>query len=119
MTAAGARHTRQIRLAEVGVAGQERLSASEGRVSTTGASALVEARYLAGAGLATIRTSDERAARAARAVDPAVRAVVDAGDGGPEVELPFEVADPSARAVALGAHAALELVRSVLSGGRG
>ncbi len=119
MAAPGARHTRQIRLAEVGVAGQERLSSAEGRLTTTGAAALVEARYLAGAGFAAIHTSDERAAREARAVDPAVRVVVDAGAGAAEAKLPFEVADPSARAVALGAHAALVRIRSVLAGGRG
>jgi len=85
------RYTRQMRLAEVGDAGQLRLSAAAILLATTGDAAWIERRYLEAAG-ATVR--DEVGARSPHA-------------------LPFEVRDPAARDVAAGAYAALASLRSV------
>jgi hypothetical protein len=109
-----ARHSRQSRLAEVGEGGQERLGRAEVGVAGTGPAAVVAARYLAGAGLGSLRTRDGAAARAARAVDPAVRAVVDETTQPASCPLPFDVDDPAARAVASGAYAALRAIRAIV-----
>ena len=90
------RFTRQTRLKEVGVAGQARLAAAEVPLGTRGVAAELERRYLEGAGA--------RIAGDALAPAPTPHA------------LPFEVEDPAARDVALGAHAALATLRRVWLG---
>jgi hypothetical protein len=109
-----ARHSRQSRLAEVGEDGQERLARAEVGVAAAGPAAVVAARYLAGAGLGSLRTRDQAAADAARAVDPAVRVVVDESLPSTGPSLPFDVDDPAARAVASGAYAALRAIRAIV-----
>ncbi len=84
---ADVRYTRQTRLVEVGERGQARLSAAPVPLATRGEAARVERRYLEAAG--------------ARVGGEAAEAHV----------LPFEVASPAAREVALGAHAALVALR--------
>jgi len=87
------RFTRQVRLAEVGEAGQARLIAAEARVHAGGAAGEVEARYLRGAGLSV------------------------AGEAtGAPVAAWLEELTPEARVVAAGAYAALTVVRAVLNG---
>jgi hypothetical protein len=96
---AGLRFTRQVRLAEVGEEGQAKLESAVVTVCGDGTPQRVEARYLRGAGLVVV--VDARAAVAERS---------DA--------VPAWLADlsPAARDVAAGAHAALDVVRSVLAG---
>jgi hypothetical protein len=89
------RFTRQVRLAEVGEAGQAKLSRAAVRVPASGLAAAVEARYLTGAGVAVV--GDETAV-----AEPAPAWLGSLA--------------PSAREVALGAHAALVTVRALLSG---
>jgi hypothetical protein len=83
------RYTRQVRLAEVGEAGQARLAAAAIELKTRGDAAEIERRYLeaAGAGRVVPRSAEDAHA------------------------LPFEVRDPAAHDVARGAHAALESLR--------
>ena len=109
------RYARQIKLAEVGALGQERIAQATGTVHGQGPSAAVEARYLAGAGFGKLVVGDERVARAARDVDPAVDVVIAVDD-------PTAVADghafdelvPAARDVALGAYRALAQIRALV-----
>lgn len=54
------RYTRQIRLADVGMAGQAKLSAAEVSLRTTGFARAVEERYVRGAGM-RVRTEDAQA----------------------------------------------------------
>jgi hypothetical protein len=110
------RHGRQTRLVEVGAAGGARIAAAAVDVCLAGVAADVAARYLAGAGVGTLRVGTERAAAHARAVDPAVRVEVDAGlaSRAPASDSPLSIADASARAVGVGAHAALLALRRVL-----
>jgi hypothetical protein len=83
------RYTRQVRLAEVGEEGQERLADATIELRTREGAAAIERRYLEAAG-------------AGRVVQ---------GKG--EHTLPFDVRDEAAREVALGAHAALASLRAV------
>jgi hypothetical protein len=111
------RHSRQIRLAEVGEEGQARLEATTAFVESDGLAGVVEGRYLAGAGVRKIATRDEAVADAARAVDATVE-IVDRKSaplrlGDPPV---FGVRDPAALEVALGAWRALAHVRRAMSG---
>jgi hypothetical protein len=87
-----------VRLAEVGDLGQGRLGAALVRLAGKGTEAAVEARYLRGAGVGI-----EEVARDAVHVPPARPAA-------------FETLHPAAREVALGAYAALDAIRAVLSG---
>jgi hypothetical protein len=89
------RYTRQTRLAEVGEAGQLRLSKAPLALATSGEAAWIERRYLEAAGATVREAAGERPAPA----------------------LPFAVRDPAARDVAAGAHAALAALRSVWLGG--
>jgi hypothetical protein len=107
------RHRRQARLAEVGAAGQERLGAARVEVRVDGLAAHVAVRYLAGAGVGQLQVRDASLAAAARAVDPGVGVGVEPGlpvDAGEA----FDLRDPAARAVAAGAMAALNAVKSAL-----
>ncbi len=87
-----ARYTRQVRLADVGQAGQERLRGAVVRVGSSAASE-VEARYLRGAGLA-VEPGDVRDETA----PTWLKALV-----------------PGAREVGEGAFAALNVMKSVLA----
>lgn len=108
------RHTRQMRLAEVGAQGQARLCEGEGCVSSDGLAGAIAARYTAGAGFGALRVRSALALEAARAIDGRVRVVVD------EALTPFEapawlgLAEPAARQVAAGAYEALEAIRRAL-----
>jgi hypothetical protein len=90
------RYTRQTRLAEVGEAGQLRLAAAPIALATHGEAARVERLYLEAAGAVVREGTDS----------------LDAAD-----RLPFDVRDPAAREIALGAHAALASLRRVWLGG--
>ena len=113
------RHGRQTRLAEVGVEGRARIVAACADVPLDGLAATVAARYLAGAGVGRVRVVSEAVAAQARAVDGGVRAEVDGslGPGGRVVPSFLGLRDPSADAVALGAHTALAALRRVLGAG--
>jgi hypothetical protein len=106
------RHSRQVRLAEVGEEGQARLEATTAFVAADGLAGAVEVRYLAGAGVRKISTGDEAIAEAARAVDPTVQILekkaAPLGYGAPP---PLGIRDPVALDVALGAWRALAHVR--------
>jgi hypothetical protein len=84
------RFTRQVRLAEVGEAGQARLAGATIELRTRGEAAEIERRYLEAAGVGRVVERSE--------------------DGEPA--LPFEVRDDAAREVARGAHAALASLRA-------
>jgi hypothetical protein len=109
-----ARHSRQVRLAEVGEEGQARLEATTALVESAGLAGVVEGRYLAGAGVPKIASGDEAVADAARAVDATVEIVAPQSVsvvlplGDPP---PFGVRDPAALEVLLGAWRALAHVR--------
>ena len=87
------KYARQIRLAEIGAAGQAKIAAATASVGR-GFSSWVARRYLSAAGVASVVERDADEPRDAR----------------------FDDLDPAARDVALGAHAAtrilLEIVRS-------
>ena len=105
------RHSRQVRLAEVGEEGQARLEATTAFVEGDALAGIVEARYLAGAGVGKLATEHEAVGDAARAVDATVQVVegrVRLGLGEPPA---FGVRDPAALDVALGAWRALAHVR--------
>jgi hypothetical protein len=108
------RHSRQVRLAEVGVEGQGRIGASVQVVRGRGLAAMVEARYLAGAGVKAIEVEDERVASNARAIDGSVEVRLRAPDGVDDRD-PVWAWDlsPHARDVALGAYRALCALRRV------
>ena len=115
------RHSRQVRLADVGEEGQARLEATTAFVESGGLAGVVEGRYLAGAGVRRISTGDDAVAEAARAVDPTVEIVEPSpaplGLGDPPS---FGVRDPAASEVVLGAWRALgHLRRATLRGGIG
>jgi hypothetical protein len=112
------RHGRQARLAEVGREGQARIASARVEIRSRGPAASIAARYLAGAGVGHLRTPDETAAAAARAVDPGVHVEVGAlpRPMAPAVS-PFALRNPSADAVALGAHEALVAIRRALGVG--
>ncbi len=106
------RHSRQVRLAEVGEEGQARLEATTAFLAGEGLAGVVEARYVAGAGVGKISTDDDALADAARAVDATVQIVdkrpAPIGHGrAPELG----VRDPAALEVALGAWRALAHIR--------
>jgi hypothetical protein len=118
------RHARQIKLAEVGRAGQQRIAESVCTVPGQGASAIVEARYLAGAGFGHLVVEDGEVARAAREVDPAIdvalRGVAKEPPpaepleplGGSAASQALEELSPAARDVARGAYRALAEIRA-------
>src|SRR5258708_5872708 len=74
------RHTRQVRLAEVGEAGQARVRVSALAVRGSGVAGAIEARYLAGAGVGSLRVRDAAQEEAARAVDGDVHVRVEEVD---------------------------------------
>jgi molybdopterin/thiamine biosynthesis adenylyltransferase len=110
------RYARQIRLAEVGEAGQRRIRESTCIVQGSGLAAEVEARYLAGSGLGHLLVSDAAVARSAREVNPKVDVVVlIAGAKAKSAEPEWlESLSSPAREVALGAYRALSSLRCAL-----
>jgi hypothetical protein len=120
------RHSRQVRLVEIGEAGQARLGGATVAVGGRGTlGAEVEARYLAGAGVGTLIVADEASMQAARAVDPAAKVLVEAdvvevskGSLARDRTSPtFDVGDPAARDIAEGAWRALRAIREALAPG--
>jgi hypothetical protein len=130
------RHGRQTRLAEIGSAGQARIAAATVDVAVDGLAAEVATRYLVGAGVGCVRVRERGLtglvdlAHVARSIDPGVRVEVAVGSSrepspaggaapGPHaVRDGFDVGDfrdPSARAVARGAHEALRALRTALA----
>jgi hypothetical protein len=109
------RHGRQMRLAEVGSTGQAGIAAACVEVGAVGLSAEVTARYLAGAGVGTIRGRGDDLAATIAAVDPSLRVEVVAGMSPPPVSDDFDLRDPVARDVARGARVALRALRAVLA----
>jgi hypothetical protein len=109
------RYSRQIRLVEVGPEGQRRIAASAHVVRGMGLAAMIEVRYLAGAGVKRIEVEEERVAEAAREVDASVEVHVHDADREPDPD-PRWAGDLSlpARDVAMGAHRALRALRRVL-----
>jgi hypothetical protein len=99
------RHGRQIRLPEIGEAGQERLSASEAVLHTEGDAREIEASYLAGAG---VRVGAEASVPAsADGPESSRRAYA-------ELLATLGLRDPAARSVADGALRALLTMREIL-----
>jgi sulfur-carrier protein adenylyltransferase/sulfurtransferase len=116
------RYARQVKLAEVGAGGQARIRESTILASGTGLSAVVCARYLAGAGFGRIVVESPEASRAARQIDPDLEVVVrvsgavapegaGAGEASSSVEDDLEALEPVARDVARGAYRALVAFR--------
>jgi hypothetical protein len=113
------RHTRQVRLVEIGEAGQARLAHAAVSVRGAGAAGVLEARYLAGAGVGTVRVHDDAQARAVAAMDASVRVerVEPAAPARPLEPTPLDALegmDPSALDVARGAWRALDTLRRVI-----
>lgn len=100
------RHARQMKVTGIGPAGQARLARASVEVRLRGLAADVATRYLAGAGVGRLLVPEESLAATARSIDPLVRVELgstaddDRADG-------YDLRDPSARAVARGARAAL------------
>ncbi|MGO8993941.1 MAG: hypothetical protein ACLQVI_11470 [Polyangiaceae bacterium] len=106
------RHTRQVRLAEIGDEGQARIVATTAVVDGDGLAGTIEARYLAGAGVGKIATANQSIAEAARAVDSTVQIVSPSPSRlGLGAVPPFGVRDPTALEVATGAWRALAHIR--------
>jgi hypothetical protein len=106
------RHTRQVRLAEIGDEGQARIVATTAVVDGEGLAGTIEARYLAGAGVGKIATGNQSIAEAARAVDSTVQIVPPSPNRlGLGAAPPFGVRDPTALEVATGAWRALAHIR--------
>ncbi|HEX8794500.1 MAG TPA: hypothetical protein VF765_26325 [Polyangiaceae bacterium] len=108
------RHTRQVRLAEVGADGQGRIARATVDVHGRGLAAQVAARYVAGAGVARLRVGDDAVAAAARGIDAAVAVEVVPSLAVERADAPAELVDPTARALGAGALAALRAIREAL-----
>ncbi|WP_394830882.1 hypothetical protein LVJ94_30680 [Pendulispora rubella] len=108
---AALRYTRQVRLADVGPSGQERLGGLHAHVIGDDLAARVEALYLAGAG-ASVEVEHEAIAAAARALNPEIDVTV----GGTETGTGMGVGTlgEGARDVAAGAMRALLKLRAAL-----
>lgn len=112
------RHTRQVRLAEVGADGQGRIARAAVDVHGRGLAAQVAARYLTGAGVSRLRVADEATAEAARSVDSSVQVDVDASLAPGRADEPAELRDPTARALGAGALDALRAIQLALGSGK-
>lgn len=111
------RHHRQMRLPIVGKSGQRAIAEASLVVPAAGVEGEIMARYLAGAGVTKLRTADDAAAVAARAID----AKVEASAGAPIATEPMtdlDDLDPAARDVARGARAAVRALVGVLGDAR-
>jgi hypothetical protein len=109
------RHARQERLAGVGVDGQARIAGASVDVGLDGFAAEVAARYLAGAGVATIRVREAALGEGARALDARVGVAVEPALPAAEDD-EIDLRHPVARDLARGALHALYLVRAALAG---
>jgi hypothetical protein len=110
------RHSRQMRLADVGPEGQACFSRAVVDVPGSGLAAQVAARYLAGAGVGCVRVELPAVGAAARAVDASVR--VEILPVFPSSCLsPEALQDPTTRALATGALLALEALKAALRHG--
>jgi hypothetical protein len=109
------RHWRQTKLAEVGDRGQTRIARACVDVRANGFAGDIAARYLAGAGVCSLRVLGESIACAARAVDPAVEVTVaefdaeDRADG-------FDFREAAARELARGSQMALDALLEAIRG---
>lgn len=110
------RHHRQMRLPIVGKSGQRAIAEATIDVPAAGLEGEVMARYLAGAGVATLRTVDEAGVAAARAIDAHVSASMGAVVE-TEAMAELDQLDPAARDVARGSRRAVRALVRVL--GRG
>ena len=124
------RHARQIKLAEVGSAGQARIAGARVDVPYAGLAGEVAARYLVGAGVGRLRVRTERIAATARGIDPATLVEVapeleghgaqgEPGEPGTQREPRHpadesDLRDASAQAVERGARFALAALRHAL-----
>jgi hypothetical protein len=114
------RHGRQSRLADVGATGQQRIAAATVEVRSEGLAGEVATRYLAGAGVGSLRVPSPAFAAVARSVDPAIRVEVSTSAGregnGEEPHEDPDFRDPGARDLARGAREALHALRKILGG---
>jgi hypothetical protein len=95
--------------------GQERIATAAVTVPLDGVAGEVAARYLAGAGVGSLRVRSAAAGAAARAIDARVRVEVVPGiEPAQGADLPLE--DPAAGDVARGALFALRALREALGG---
>ena len=108
------RHSRQTRLAGVGVAGQARLAAAHVIVTERGLAGWVMTRYLAGAGVGALTVAEAEHEAAARATDDGVVVRRTEAEREPASDAELEALDPAAREVARGARAAVRALRSIL-----
>ena len=111
------RYARQVKLAEVGEAGQRRIAESGCTVTGHGTAAIVEARYLVGAGFGRVIVEDEEVARSAKEVDASIDVSVAGASGHRSEKAALEAfvgLHPAARDVALGAYRALAAIRAVV-----
>lgn len=115
------RHHRQMRLPLVGKSGQRAIAEATIDVPAAGVEGEIMARYLAGAGVAKLRTVDEASAAAARAIDAAVSASPSPSHAPlePEPMTELDDLDPAARDVARGARGAVRALVRVLGHARG
>jgi hypothetical protein len=112
------RHSRQIRLAGVGVAGQARLAAAHAVVTERGLAGWVMARYLAGAGVGALTVAEAEHGAGALAIDDGVVVRREAPLGGePAADAELDALDPAAREVARGARAAVRALGAILKEG--
>lgn len=108
------RHGRQVRLAEVGEAGQNRLAGARVAVTADGFAGDIATRYLAGAGCGSLRVKSPDLAAAARATDPSAQVAVDPSLD-VEAETPvYPWRRQAAAELASGAHLALRVLRELL-----
>ncbi|MGZ3418742.1 MAG: hypothetical protein ACXVEF_19825 [Polyangiales bacterium] len=110
------RTIRQRLVPEIGAEGQARIDRATSVVLTGGLEGEIEARYLAGANFGLVRTTSNAVSRAVVETNPRVTVAADADvmepPDHPLAETLAKVtANPSARAVAVGAARALRQIR--------
>jgi hypothetical protein len=111
------RFDRQVRLAEIGAAGQARISGALISVGLDDLATDIAVRYLAGAGVRGVRVRDVALAEGARAIAPGIRVEVDPALPVDAEALAFDIRDPTCRDICRGAHAALRALRAALEEG--
>lgn len=111
------RFDRQVRLAEIGAAGQARISGGLISIGLDGPATDIAARYLAGAGVRGVRVRDIAFANGARALMPGIRIEVEPALPDDAEALAFDIRDPTCRDICRGAHAALRALRAALKEG--
>jgi hypothetical protein len=131
------RHTRQVRLPEVGTEGQERLGQAAVSLASRGLAGEVAVRYVVGAGVGRVTVVQEDLVAVAKRVDGRVQVqpvqgpriqgkagqshgiepAAEHDDGGHSstgLPLPMGFEDEAPRAVAEGAYEALVCLRNIL-----